>query len=201
MSIGKNKKNNIVKEETSMKERPDKQKATVAKQNKKIEEKFMKEIAELNEKLDILEDEKLRALAELENIRRRMQKEKEDNAKYGASDIARDLFVIIDNIDRAIISSPKKLKDNADIERKYSTLHEGLELIQKEINSLLKRHGIEIINPQLGDGFDPNIHQAMMEVPSENYEPGKVCEVLQTGYSIHERLLRPAMVGVSKSQN
>ena len=108
--------------------------------------------------------------------------------------------MVLDNLDRAILSSPKKLLKTDEVEKKYIFLHEGVELIRKDIFLLLQRHGIKIISPSKGDKFDPNIHQAMMEVPTNEYEPGLVCEILQSGYSIYERLLRPAMVGVSKNK-
>ena len=79
-------------------------------------------------------------------------------------------------------------------------MREGIELIQRELLSILKRHGIESILPEVGEKFDPNIHQAMMEIPKEDLDPGLVCEILQNGYKIYDRLLRPAMVGVSKSK-
>ena len=177
-----------------------KKKVSTSKELKKDSETFLIEIKDLREKLENAEDEKLRALAELENIRRRMQKEKEDSAKYGASDISRDLFEILDNLDRAIQAAPKILEKKDEIESKYLSLREGIELIQRELLSILKRHGIESILPEVGEKFDPNIHQAMMEIPREDLDPGLVCEILQNGYKIYDRLLRPAMVGVSKSK-
>ena len=177
-----------------------KKKVSTSKELKKDSETFLIEIKELREKLENAEDEKLRALAELENIRRRMQKEKEDSAKYGASDISRDLFEILDNLDRAIQAAPKILEKKDEIESKYLSLREGIELIQRELLSILKRHGIESILPEVGEKFDPNIHQAMMEILREDLDPGLVCEILQNGYKIYDRLLRPAMVGVSKSK-
>ena len=177
-----------------------KKKVSTSKELKKDSETFLIEIKDLREKLENAEDEKLRALAELENIRRRMQKEKEDSAKYGASDISRDLFEILDNLDRAIQAAPKILEKKDEIESKYLSLREGIELIQRELLSILKRHGIESILPEVGEKFDPNIHQAMMEITKEDLDPGLVCEILQNGYKIYDRLLRPAMVGVSKSK-
>ena len=177
-----------------------KKKVSTSKELKKDSETFLIEIKDLREKLENAEDEKLRALAELENIRRRMQKEKEDSAKYGASDISRDLFEILDNLDRAIQAAPKILEKKDEIESKYLSLREGIELIQRELLSILKRHGIESILPEVGEKFDPNIHQAMMEILREDLDPGLVCEILQNGYKIYDRLLRPAMVGVSKSK-
>ena len=152
----------------------------------------------LKEQLADAEDSKLRALAEVENMRRRMEKEKQENARYGSSNLARGLFTILDNFDRALLSSPKNLENKNDIEKNYLSLHEGVELTLKDISTVFKQNGIEIISPSKGDAFDHNIHQAMLEIPTDEYKAGCVCEILQSGYKIYDRLLRPAMVGVSK---
>ena len=159
---------------------------------------IISEIDKLKEELAVAEDEKLRALAEVENMRRRMEKEKQENARYGSSNLARGLFTILDNFDRALLASPKELKNKKDIEKNYLSLHEGVELTLKDISALFRQNGIEIIIPSKGDSFDHNIHQAMLEVPTDEIKSGCVCEVLQAGYKIYDRLLRPAMVGVSK---
>jgi molecular chaperone GrpE len=161
-------------------------------------EKIVNEIDSLKEELAEANDAKLRALAEVENMRRRMEKEKQENARYGASNLARSLFSVLDNFDRALQASPKELKNKKDMEKNYFSLHEGVDLTVKEISSALKQNGIEIILPIKGDAFDHNLHQAMLEVPTKEFEPGCICEVLQCGYKIYDRLLRPAMVGVSK---
>ena len=160
--------------------------------------KIISEIDKLKEELAVAEDAKLRALAEVENMRRRMEKEKQENARYGSSNLARGLFTILDNFDRALLASPKELKNKKDIEKNYLSLHEGVELTLKDISALFRQNGIEIIIPSKGDSFDHNIHQAMLEVPTDELKSGCVCEVLQAGYKIYDRLLRPAMVGVSK---
>ena len=159
---------------------------------------IISEIDKLKEELAVAEDAKLRALAEVENMRRRMEKEKQENARYGSSNLARGLFTILDNFDRALLASPKETKNKKDIEKNYLSLHEGVELTLKDISALFRQNGIEIIIPSKGDSFDHNIHQAMLEVPTDEYKSGCVCEVLQAGYKIYDRLLRPALVGVSK---
>ena len=159
---------------------------------------IISEIDKLKEELAVAEDAKLRALAEVENMRRRMEKEKQENARYGSSNLARGLFTILDNFDRALLASPKEPKNKKDIEKNYLSLHEGVELTLKDISALFRQNGIEIIIPSKGDSFDHNIHQAMLEVPTDELKSGCVCEVLQAGYKIYDRLLRPAMVGVSK---
>ena len=160
-----------------------------------------KEIEMLKEELAEANDSKLRALADVENMRRRMEKEKQENARYGASNLARGLFSVLDNFDRALKASPKDLKNKKDIEKNYMTLHEGVELTLKEISVALKQNGIEEILPNKGESFDHNFHQAMLEVSTNEFEPGCICEVLQPGYKIYDRLLRPAMVGVSKKES
>ena len=165
------------------------------------EDKGLADIGALKEELAEANDAKLRALAEVENMRRRMEKEKQENARYGASNLAKGLFSVLDNFDRALMASPKDLKNKKDIEKNYISLHEGVELTVKEILTALKQNGIEVISPSKGDVFDHNVHQAMLEVPTNEFEPGCVCEVLQSGYKIYDRLLRPAMVGVSKKES
>ena len=162
------------------------------------QEEVLSEVDKLKEELLDAQDAKLRALAEVENMRRRMEKEKQENARYGPSNLAKGLITILDNFDRALAASPKDVEKKRDIEKNYLSLHQGVELTLKDISVVFKQNGIEIINPGKGDIFDHNIHQAMLEVPTNDYKPGQICEVLQAGYKIFDRLLRPAMVGVSK---
>jgi molecular chaperone GrpE len=162
------------------------------------QEEVLSEVDKLKEELLDAQDAKLRALAEVENMRRRMEKEKQENARYGPSNLAKGLITILDNFDRALAASPKDVEKKKDIEKNYLSLHHGVELTLKDISVVFKQNGIEIINPGKGDIFDHNIHQAMLEVPTNDYKPGQICEVLQAGYKIFDRLLRPAMVGVSK---
>ena len=162
------------------------------------QEEVLSEVDKLKEELLDAQDAKLRALAEVENMRRRMEKEKQENARYGPSNLAKGLITILDNFDRALAATPKDVEKKKDIEKNYLSLHQGVELTLKDISVVFKQNGIEIINPGKGDIFDHNIHQAMLEVPTNDYKPGQICEVLQAGYKIFDRLLRPAMVGVSK---
>ncbi len=156
------------------------------------------ELSKLKEALETAEDSKLRALAEVENIRRRMDKERQENARYGSATLVKELLSVIDNFERALSASPMDKENKKDIEKNYASLHEGVNLILKEIISIFNRNGIEIINPEKGEVFDHNFHQAMLEVSTNEYKSGSICEVLQPGYKIYDRLLRPAMVGVSK---
>tara|TARA_B100000029_G_C17540930_1_gene946695 strand:- start:247 stop:939 length:693 start_codon:yes stop_codon:yes gene_type:complete len=148
-------------------------------------------------KLEILEnelkdtkDKLLRVLAENENIRKQSEKNRIDIIKYGVQPLARELVNVVDNFERAINSIK-----NAD-EKK--TL-EGFELIQKDIIQILEKFNVKKIDA-LGKPFDANLHQAMFEKPTKDYELGLVCEIVQDGYTFHDRLLRPAMVGISKEE-
>ena len=123
------------------------------------EDNNSKEIEMLKEELAEANDSKLRALADVENMRRRMEKEKQENARYGASNLARGLFSVLDNFDRALKASPKDLKNKKDIDKNYMSLHEGVELTLNEISVALKQNGIEEILPNKGETFDHNFHQ------------------------------------------
>ncbi len=146
--------------------------------------------AELKEKL-------LRALAELENLRRRGQREREDATRYAMTNFARDLLTVADNLHRALDSvtggSPSEPSEPAD---GLKTLTEGIEMTERELMNLFERYDIHRVEPA-GEKFDPNFHQAMFEVPDSGQAPGTVVQVMQPGYVIGERLLRPAMVGVA----
>ena len=144
---------------------------------------------------DALKDQLLRALAETENIRRRSEREAETARKYGHTQFARDLVGAIDNLARALASAPE---DKSSLDESVQSLLTGIELSWTEIQSAIEKHGVRQINP-LGEKFDYNFHQAMFEVPTNDQPPGMVLEVVQHGYALHDRLLRPAMVGVSKA--
>ena len=150
----------------------------------------------LFEERDSLKDQLLRALADVENMRRRTERELESARKYAHTGFARDLVGAIDNLSRAIDAAPAA--NEAPSTEALSGLFTGLEMSWTEIQSTMERHGIRRVDPK-GEKFDYNLHQAMFEVPSDAHEPGTVVEVVQHGYVLHDRLLRPAMVGVSKA--
>ena len=152
-------------------------------------------IAELQAQIAALKDQALRAAAEAENVRRRAAREKADASKYGISNLARDLLSVPDNLARAIDSVSEEAQRAGG--ETLQTLMEGVKLTQKELLQVLERHGIQPIHPE-GEKFDPNFHQAMFEAPGTGQPDGTVVQVVQTGYLIGERLLRPAMVGVAK---
>ncbi|MDC0967209.1 nucleotide exchange factor GrpE [Alphaproteobacteria bacterium] len=144
---------------------------------------------------DQLKDQLLRALADTENMRRRSEREAANVRKYGHTPFARDLVGAIDNLARVIESAPENL-DQAD--ETVKSLITGIQLSWTELQSVIEKHGIKRVEP-LGEKFDYNLHQAMFEVPTNNQPSGIVLEVVQHGYVLHDRLLRPAMVGVSKA--
>ncbi len=151
------------------------------------------EIADLKDKL-------LRAVAETENLRRRASREKEDAAKYAISNFARDILAVADNLRRALESVPTDRGDGAANDSEVlASLIAGIEVTERELLAVMERHGIRRLDP-LGDKFDHNYHQAMFEVETTDQPQGTVVQVLQTGYVIADRLLRPAMVGVAKGK-
>jgi molecular chaperone GrpE len=146
-----------------------------------------KEVAELKDRL-------LRALAEAENIRRRGEREREDTAKYAMSGFARDILPVADNLGRALAALGPEVRGK---DPSLDSLIAGIELTDRELTSVFERHGMRRIDP-LGEKFDHNFHQAMMEVDDPTKPSGTVVQVLQTGYVLRDRLLRPAMVAVAK---
>jgi molecular chaperone GrpE len=144
-----------------------------------------KEIKELREKL-------LLSMADLDNFRKQSLREKEESRQYAIVGFVRDFLPVADNLDRAIACFPKEPEDPM-----IKTVVEGISFVQQELNQLLTRHHIEKVGA-VGEKFDPHFHQAMFEVEVEEEESGRIKQVLQEGYKLHERLLRPAMVGVSK---
>lgn len=144
------------------------------------------------EKLD-LKDRLLRSLADMENLRRRTERDTADARLYAVTNFARDMLNAADNLRRALDSVPKGEPENAALK----ALIEGVELTERDLQKTLERHGVKRLSPE-GGRFDPNMHQAMFEVPNEEVPAGTVLQVIQTGYAIGERVLRPAMVGVAK---
>jgi molecular chaperone GrpE len=150
-------------------------------------------VAALEAELAEHKDRLLRALAETENTRRRAQREREDAAKYAVSGFARDLLPAADNLRRALDSLPET-KAADDLTR---NLLAGVAATERELLSVFERHGIRRIDPK-GERFDHNFHEAIYEAERADEQPGTIVEVLQPGYVLHDRLLRPAMVGVAK---
>ena len=142
-----------------------------------------------------IKDQLLRSLAENENLRKRTAKEIEQIKKYGHISLLRDFLNVVDNMERAVESSTSENKSSTGLKN----LIDGIEIVLKEMKSLLDKNQIKKIEP-LHEKFDYNFHQAMFEAPSSDYEEGLIIEVIQPGYVLHDRLIRPAMVGVSKGK-
>jgi len=150
-------------------------------------------IKKLNEEITDLKDQRLRAIAELENFRKRAEKDQSDALKYGISNFAKEIINIRDNIERAQSSISEEAKNNETIK----SVIEGIDLIAQSVVSTFEKIGIKKIE-SLNEKFDHNLHQAMMEIENDDLEPGTIVQELIPGYTLHDRLLRPAMVGVSK---
>lgn len=144
--------------------------------------------------VEMLKDRLLRAVAETENVRRRAEREKEETAKFAISNFARDLLPVADNLGRTLDNIPEQLREDETMK----AFLEGVELTGRELVKAFEKHGITHIHPE-GEKFDHNVHQAMFEVEDNEKPHGTVTQVVQSGYLIENRLLRPAMVGVSKS--
>ena len=157
------------------------------------EENEESEEERLQEEVRTLKEDKIRVLAEMENLRKRFDREKIDSIKYGSVNFARDILSPGDNLERALSA----IDQEEDHPQSIKNLIEGLKMVQKEFSSALEKNGISKIN-SMNEKFDPNLHQAMMEVERDDLDEGIVVQEIQTGYMMHDRLLRPAMVGVSK---
>jgi len=149
----------------------------------------------LQAEVDSLKDQRLRALAEAENIRRRADKEKADASQYAVTKFARDMLGIADNFARALAAVPAHIRDAADPQVK--AVLDGVEATDRQLIQTLERYGVKPVDTSDGK-FDPNLHQAIAEVPGNGKPAGAIVDVVQQGYTIGERLLRPAMVTVAK---
>ena len=152
-------------------------------------------LAALTAERDELKDRTLRTLAEMENLRRRTEREVADGRTYAVTNFARDVLNVADNIRRALDSVPAEARASA--EGALKGLIDGIELTERDLAKTLERHGVKVVEPK-GQRFDPNRHQAMFEVPDPEVPAGTVVQVVQSGYVIGDRTLRPALVGVAK---
>ena len=150
-------------------------------------------LAEAETELAATKDKLLRALAETENLRRRAQRERDEASKYAAAAFAKDMLDVADNLRRALSSVPAE----SEWDELTRNLLAGVAATERELLAALERHGIKRIDPQ-GERFDHNFHQAMFELENTGQPAGTIVQVLQPGYLMHDRLLRPAMVGVAK---
>ncbi len=186
--INKNKKENVEKKEDDLQEKE---------YEELSDENIKEEIYKLKENLNEAQDLKQRALAEAENTRKRASRDIEQNKKYGHISFAREFLEIYDSLERAVKSSPEN-KD--DLNEEIKNLVIGVEMTLEQIKQIFNNNSITQINP-IDQKFDYNFHQAMFESETDSVDPGIVIEVLQKGWLLHDRLLRPAMVGVSKKIN
>src|SRR4051812_7771382 len=152
-------------------------------------------VAALEAERTDLKDKLLRTLADMENLRRRTERELSDIRTYAVTNFARDMLTVADNIRRALENVPAEAREHA--EGALKGVIEGIELTERDLLKTLDRHGVKRLEPE-GQKFDPHMHQAMFEVPNADVPAGTVVQVVQTGYAIGERVLRPALVGVAK---
>jgi molecular chaperone GrpE len=152
-------------------------------------------VAALAKEAADLKDRLLRTLAEMENLRRRTEREVADSRVYAVTNFARDILAVADNMERAMKALDDEIREKADAGVK--ALLDGVELTERELIKVMEKHGIKRLEPQ-GQKFDPNLHQAMFELPDPSVPAGTVVQVMQPGYTIGERVLRPALVGIAK---
>jgi molecular chaperone GrpE len=150
-------------------------------------------IAELEQRLEEANSKALYAAAEIQNVRRRLETEKQQAANYATTHFARDMLAIKDHLERALNAVTDELRSD----KVASNFLAGIEATARELEQVFTRHGVNRIDA-MGEALDPHKHQAMMEVPTEDAEPGTVVQEMQTGYMLKDRLLRPALVGVAR---
>ncbi|MEP2642626.1 nucleotide exchange factor GrpE [Roseobacter sp.] len=151
------------------------------------------ELDQLRAERDQLKDRFIRALADAENARKRSDRDRREAENYGGSKLSRDMLPVYDNMKRAMETITAEQKEA------NSALIEGIELTMRELLSVFKKHGIDMIKPEVGDRFDPQQHQAMFEAPVPGTKAGDIIQVAAEGFMLHDRLLRPAQVGVSST--
>jgi molecular chaperone GrpE len=176
--------NEVLPEEQVQEARPD-------------EDEQAREIAALRAEAEAHKDRTLRALAELENVRKRLERERDEARIYSVTRFARDLLTVADNLSRALTAIPAEARAKADDALK--AVLDGIEATERELKAALARHGVKPIETE-GRRFDPHLHQAIAEVPAQGVQPGTIMHVVQPGYTIGDRLLRPAMVTVAKAE-
>ena len=155
-------------------------------------------VAELEAQVADLKDRLLRAAAEMENTRKRTERDKQDAVKYAASSFARDMLEVSDNLRRALAALNDD--DRAQVPDSVKALIEGVEMTDRQLLSTFERHGVREVTPAEGEKFDPNLHEAMFEVPGTGQPAGTVVQVMSAGYMMGDRLLRAARVGVAKAE-
>lgn len=151
------------------------------------------ELAQVKAERDDMRDRFMRAIADAENARKRSERDRREAEQYGGSKLSRDILPVYDNMKRALDAVTDEQREEA------KALIEGIELTMRELLNVFKKHGIELVSPQVGDRFDPQQHQAMFEAPMPDTKAGDLIQVMTEGFMLHDRLLRPAQVGVSSA--
>ncbi|WP_226551697.1 MULTISPECIES: nucleotide exchange factor GrpE [Celeribacter] len=151
------------------------------------------ELEQLRAERDEFRDRFMRAVADAENSRKRADRDRREAENYGGSKLARDMLPVFDNMKRAIDAIAEDQRET------QAALIEGIELTMRELLNTFSKHGIQIVNPEVGETFDPQIHEAMFEAPVPGTKAGDIIQVMNVGFMIHDRLLRPAQVGVSST--
>jgi molecular chaperone GrpE len=170
---------------------------------KAMEDEFEQEMSEITDEeaeldalraeRDALQDKFMRALAEAENARKRSDKDRREAQQYGGSRLARDMLPVYDNMKRALEAATDEQRESA------KALIEGIELTMRELRNVFGKHGVTVITPEVGDKFDPQLHEAMFEAPLPGTKSGEIIQVSAEGFMLHDRILRPAQVGVSSN--
>ena len=151
------------------------------------------EVEQLRAERDDMRDRFMRALADAENTRKRGERDRREAEQYGGSKLARDMLPVFDNMKRAMEAISEEQREAS------KALIEGIELTMRELLNIFEKHGIRIVSPDVGEKFDPEYHQAMFEAPVPNTKAGDIIQVMAEGFMLHDRLLRPAQVGVSST--
>jgi molecular chaperone GrpE len=157
------------------------------------EYEMAEEILTLRAERDEMRDRFMRALAEAENVRKRSERDRREAEQYGSTRLARDLLPVYDNLTRALGSASEETRSQS------AALIEGLELTLRELTNVMTKHGVKPISPAIGEVFDPQLHQAMFEAALPGTKAGQIIQVMADGFMLHDRLLRPAQVGVSST--
>lgn len=158
-----------------------------------MDDEISADVEALVNERDELKDRLLRAFADLENTRKRGERDRREAEQYGGSKLARDMLPVYDNLKRAVDAADESQREAA------KAVFEGVELTLRELLNVFVKHGIEPVAPEVGDKFDPQLHQAMFEAPMPDTKAGEIIQVMTEGFMLHDRLLRPAQVGVSST--
>lgn len=181
-------------EQNSSAEQPSRNEQEIPASEVSADAALLAENARLKEEMNAIKDQALRALADADNTRKRAQRDAEESTKYAVTGMARDLVSVLENLHLASQSITAEARASNEL---LKNMGEGVDMVLRELLGVFERNGIRRIDP-MGEKFDHNFHQAVMQIENADHPPGTILQVLQAGYVIHDRLLRPAMVSVSK---